>query len=65
MYRAEALRVFLEGEFGMRKFTAIYRFITDGEAGLRAVNELIKGVEPGLVVLVQQLLILDETIRDL
>jgi hypothetical protein len=65
MYRAEALRAFLEEELGMRKFTAIYRFITDGDDGVKAVERITRGVEPGLVVLVQQLLILDETISEM
>jgi hypothetical protein len=64
MYRAEAIRAFREKQFGLGGLIELYAAIA-GEGCTRAeVDRMVAHVEPGLVVLLQQLLILDEKISE-
>ena len=59
-YRAEAIRAFLERELGIEKLLEIRQRLVEPEGGTFDVP--FDDVEPGLVILAQQLLILDEMI---
>jgi hypothetical protein len=61
-YRAEAIRAFLEREMGLDRLLALRQAVaSDGER----VDDVLKDCEPGIVVLAQQLLVLEETLDDL
>ena len=57
-YRAEAIRAFLEKEIGVTKLLSLRNELLDQERNPFAIASC--GVEPGLIILTQQLLILDE-----
>jgi hypothetical protein len=60
-YRAEAIRAFLEREIGLDRLLALREAVaSDGEC----VPGILKDCEPGVVVLAQQLLVLEETLDD-
>lgn len=59
-YRAEAIRAFLERELGIDKLLQIRQRLVDPERGNFDVD--FDDVEPGLIILAQQLVILDEMI---
>ena len=60
-YRAEKIRAFLESEIGINKLIKIYRAIAEGTE--REAERACAMVEPGFVILIQQLLILDDKIN--
>jgi hypothetical protein len=57
-YRAEAIRAFLEREIGLDRLLALKQAVLADEPG--GVEDVLKDCEPGIVVLAQQLLVLDE-----
>jgi len=59
-YRAEAIRAFLERELGLTRLITLQQELLDQDKTPFDLSTC--GVEPGLIVLAQQLLILDETI---
>jgi hypothetical protein len=61
-YRAEAIRAFLEREMGLDKVLALKQIVTEGDAGTE-VQEVLRDCEPGLVILAQQMLVLEETVN--
>lgn len=59
-YRAEAIRAFLERELGIDKLLEIRQRLVNPEGG--SFDYQFDDVDPGLVILAQQLVILDEMI---
>ena len=59
-YRAEAIRAFLEKEIGLDKLIELKQAVAESDSTSVDVNMILKDVEPGVIVLAQQLLILDE-----
>ena len=59
-YRAEAIRAFLEKEIGLDKLIELKQAVGQSDSTSVNVGKILDGVEPGVVVLAQQLLILDE-----
>ncbi|KAH0786408.1 CAMK family protein kinase [Histomonas meleagridis] len=59
-FRAEAIRAFLEKEIGISKLIRMIQAMKDNTS---SADEIIKNLEPGLVVLAQQLLVLEECIE--
>ena len=57
-YRAEAIRAFLERELGLTKLLSLRQELLDQERNPFALASC--GIEPSLIILTQQLLILDE-----
>jgi hypothetical protein len=60
-YRAEAIRAFLEREIGLDRLLALKQAVSLEDDAL-GLDERLKDCEPGVVVLAQQLLVLEETI---
>jgi hypothetical protein len=54
---------FLEEALGLDTFIALYRVIADREIADRDIQEMMVTVQPSLLALLQQLLVLDEGIR--
>lgn len=61
-YRAEAIRAFLERELGIDKLIQLQQQILNQD---RNPFDIVDDVEPGLIILTQQLLILDEMLVNL
>ena len=59
-YRAEAIRAFLEKEIGLDKLIELKQACANSDSTSVNVSKILNGAEPGVVVLAQQLLILDE-----
>jgi hypothetical protein len=60
-YRAEAVRAFLEREIGLDKLLALKQAVSsDGESP--GLADILRDCEPGVIVLAQQLLVLEESI---
>jgi NIMA (never in mitosis gene a)-related kinase len=64
MYRAEAIRAFLEKDLGPDRLLDLYAAITEEEYLSSDIDRMLGNVSPGIVVLLQQLLILDERISE-
>jgi hypothetical protein len=60
-YRAEAIRAFLEREMGLDKVLALKQAVLAGDDD-NGVHEVLKDCEPGIVVLAQQLLVLENCV---
>lgn len=54
-YRAEAIRAFLEREIGLDPMIALIHALEEDDS-----KHIVKNYEPGIIILVQQLIILDE-----
>ena len=61
-YRAEAIRAFLEKELGIERLIEIRKNLMNPDLEKNPFDLQIKDVEPGLIILAQQLVILDEMI---
>ena len=64
MYRAEAMRAFLERELGIEKFIELRREIENENEGFHVVSNY-PDVLPGLIIILQQLIVLEAIIADL
>ena len=61
-YRAEAIRAFLEKELGLDKLIELKQAVADQDPHSVNLRGILNDVEPGVIVLAQQLLILDECV---
>ena len=61
-YRAEAIRAFLEKELGIERLLELTKELELQNAGLDILSQLCQQVHPGVVILLQQLIILDQLI---
>lgn len=64
MYRAEAMRAFLERELGIDEFITLRHEIESENNGKEVISKY-PNVLPGIVVILQQLLILEHLIEDM
>lgn len=64
MYRAEAMRAFLERELGIEEFITLRHELESENNGNEVISKY-PNVLPGLVVILQQLLILEHLIEDM
>jgi hypothetical protein len=60
-YRAETIRAFLEREVGLDKLIELRQ----ADLGQTTVEQILKDYDPGVIMLAQQLLVLEETIDDM
>lgn len=60
MYRSESIRAYLEKQLGLDKLLTICNLMSSEKAKPEEVEKELSDVEPGLVVLLQQLIVLDE-----
>ncbi|OHT16199.1 hypothetical protein TRFO_13354 [Tritrichomonas foetus] len=64
MYRAEAMRAFLERELGLDEFISLRHEISNQNSGLDVISKF-PNVIPGIIVILQQLLVLEHLIDDM
>ena len=62
-YRAEAIRAFLEKELGLDRLMEFMHDLELQNSGLSALSRICQELDPGIVILMQQLIILDQLPR--
>ena len=63
-YRAEAIRAFLEKELGIERLLELTKELELQNARLDILSQMCQQVHPGVVILLQQLIILDQLIAN-
>jgi hypothetical protein len=63
MQRAERIRAFLEKQLGFDRFMSLYQTISNAEAKPDDVDKETSSLEPGFIVLLHQLHVLDDTVN--